>query len=59
MTTLTRVCKIVRRKRYKIKSGRIYGEIFAQSAVPVVSEWSITDFIIVDFDKFGSLLRTI
>ena len=28
------------------------------SAVAVVSEWSITDFILVDFDKFGNLLRT-
>ena len=24
----------------------------------MVSEWSITDFVMVDFDKFGDLLRT-
>ena len=29
-----------------------------KSTVAVVSVWSITDFIMVDFDKFGKLLRS-
>lgn len=38
-----------------IKNSRL-GAQGLKSAITIVSEWSIIDFIIVDFDKFGNLL---